>query len=79
MAGALLESGFVISVWNRTPAKCARLLGLGAEQAHCVADAARCADLLIVCVAEQLATVESVMTEEVARELHGRRSCSLRP
>ncbi len=52
MAGQLVEKGFEVAVWNRNPAKSARLAALGARAAGTPADAARGADLVIAMVAD---------------------------
>ena len=46
MARRLLDAGFGVQVWNRTPAKAARV-GVGARRASTPAEAAAGADVLI--------------------------------
>jgi 3-hydroxyisobutyrate dehydrogenase len=52
MAGQLVAKGFEVSVWNRNPAKAARLGELGARVATTPAAAAHGADLVIAMLAD---------------------------
>ena len=60
MARRLLAAGFGVQVWNRTPAKAARV-GVGARRASTPAEAAAGADVLITMVTDG-AAVEHAMT-----------------
>jgi 3-hydroxyisobutyrate dehydrogenase len=60
MARNLLNAGFGVQVWNRTPAKAARV-GVGARRASTPAEAAVGADMLITMLTDG-AAVEGVMT-----------------
>ena len=51
IARRLLEAGHPVVVWNRTPAKAAELVELGATQAETPAEAAREADAVITMLA----------------------------
>jgi len=51
MATRLLEAGYALSVWNRSPEKCRPLVALGARQAGSVADAVSDADIAITMLA----------------------------
>ena len=51
IARRLLETGHRVVVWNRTPAKAAELVELGATKAESPADAAREADVVITMLA----------------------------
>ena len=50
LADTLLAKGFEVEVWNRTPAKAEHLVKAGAKLALSVADAARNANVLVVCL-----------------------------
>ena len=52
IAARLAEAGHRLVVWNRTPAKAARLVELGATPAASPADAARGADVVLTMVAD---------------------------
>ncbi|REF37377.1 NAD(P)-dependent oxidoreductase [Thermasporomyces composti] len=52
MARRLLDAGYRLVVWNRTPDKARDLVNLGAEQASSPADAARRADVVVTMVAD---------------------------
>ena len=55
MARRLLESGFEVSVFNRSPAKAAELEGLGARPAGSPAEAAASSELTIIAVTDDAA------------------------
>ncbi|MGH3038293.1 MAG: NAD(P)-dependent oxidoreductase, partial [Gaiellaceae bacterium] len=55
IARRLVEAGYHVVVWNRTPAKTAELVERGAEAAESPADAARRADAVITMVADPAA------------------------
>jgi 3-hydroxyisobutyrate dehydrogenase-like beta-hydroxyacid dehydrogenase len=52
MARRLVEAGHHVVVWNRTPAKAAELVELGAQQADSPADAARQAEVVLTMLAD---------------------------
>jgi len=58
MADRLLDAGFSLSVWNRSPDKCAPLVAKGARQAASVADAVSDADVAITMLAGAAAIEE---------------------
>jgi 3-hydroxyisobutyrate dehydrogenase len=52
MVRRLLQAGFSVRAWNRTPSKVEPLQNLGAHAAESPADAARGVDLLLLCLAD---------------------------
>jgi 3-hydroxyisobutyrate dehydrogenase len=58
MALRLLAAGYPVTVWNRSRSKLAPLLERGARDAGSPADAARCSDMLMMCVTDQRAANE---------------------
>ena len=50
MAARILEAGYKLSVWNKTPAKVAELTARGARQASTPAELADSCDVLCICV-----------------------------
>ena len=52
MVRRLLQAGFTVRAWNRTPSKVEPLHKLGAYAAESPADAARGADFLLLCLAD---------------------------
>ncbi|TDC02009.1 NAD(P)-dependent oxidoreductase [Nonomuraea longispora] len=62
MGGALartfLEHGHTTTVWNRSPAKAAPLVALGARHAGTVADAMAASDLVVLCLTGHDAVME---------------------
>jgi 3-hydroxyisobutyrate dehydrogenase len=56
MAGRLLDAGYPISVWNRTPERAAPLVDRGAKLAATPCDAAANADVVIAMVADDAAS-----------------------
>ncbi|MCU0496387.1 MAG: NAD(P)-dependent oxidoreductase [Anaerolineae bacterium] len=63
MAHNLLQAGFPLIVWNRTPAKMQPLLELGARAAQYPADLAAQCDVIITCVSDT-PDVEAVILGE---------------
>lgn len=63
MARRLVEAGLVVSVWNRTAARCAPLVTAGARQASSPADAANGASVVISIVTDS-PDVETVLLGE---------------
>lgn len=72
LADGLLSAGFPVIVWNRTASKSAPLVKRGAVAANTVADAARDADITIVCVAKHAVVVDVVQNDTVANALEGK-------
>lgn len=56
----LLAAGYAVAVWNRSPDKMAALVDKGAQAAASPAAVARAADIVLMCVTDQLAA-ESVL------------------
>jgi 3-hydroxyisobutyrate dehydrogenase len=52
MAANLRRAGFEVTGWNRTPGRASPLVELGAAEAPTPADAARAADVAVVCVSD---------------------------
>lgn len=72
LADALIAKGFDVTVWNRTLAKARRFAEAGVTVAPNVVDAARGADVLIVCLLDHEATMATVALESVANALRGK-------
>lgn len=51
MAANLIKAGFKVTVWNRSPDKCAALLDLGAETAASPRAVAECSDVVLAMMA----------------------------
>ena len=56
----LLAAGYPLTVWNRSPDKCAALVAAGARQAASPAELARTADLVLLCLADTAVVREVV-------------------
>lgn len=69
LAGALINAGHKVTVWNRTPDKCDALVNKGARSAGSVAEAARAADVVIVCVTDHAASEHVIHETEVGPAL----------
>jgi 3-hydroxyisobutyrate dehydrogenase len=52
MAANIAKAGFALTVWNRTPGRAAAPLEQGATEAASPAEAAREADIIVVCVSD---------------------------
>lgn len=63
MSRRLLEAGFPLVVWNRSPGKCAPLEERGAEAVSSLAEVARRTDVVMLCLSDTAAV------REVLREL----------
>ena len=59
MAANLIKAGFKLTIWNRSPDKCAALLELGAASAASPRAVAECSDVVLAMMANPLA-VQSV-------------------
>ncbi|SDM59273.1 3-hydroxyisobutyrate dehydrogenase [Franzmannia pantelleriensis] len=71
MTRRLLEAGFDVTVWNRTPDKTRPLVDAGARAAASVADLVQRVDAVMLCLANTEA-VESVVFGEDGVAAHGR-------
>ncbi|WP_026211987.1 NAD(P)-dependent oxidoreductase [Longispora albida] len=60
LAGALLDAGQAVTVWNRSAAKAGPLTARGASLAASVSEAVAASPIVVVCVADN-ATVESLL------------------
>lgn len=60
MAANLLKAGHEVTVWNRTPERCAPLVEKGAKQAATPAEAVADAEIIMYCLAEDSAVKETV-------------------
>jgi len=60
IAARLLDAGFEVLVWNRSPGRCDELVDLGAEEVGSVAELVAGADIILLCLADT-AAVESVV------------------
>lgn len=63
MARRLIEAGYHLTIWGRTPSKLDGLLADGAHLARSPADLARAADIVFTCVTDT-AAVEAVVFDE---------------
>ena len=52
MAANIARAGFPLTVWNRTPGRAAALVEQGAAEAPTPAEAARAADVVVICVSD---------------------------
>lgn len=59
----LLDAGFDVLVWNRTPERCEQVVRHGAEQLDSIAEIVDGADLLVLCLADTRAVEEVVFGE----------------
>jgi 3-hydroxyisobutyrate dehydrogenase-like beta-hydroxyacid dehydrogenase len=71
VASALVRSGRLVTVWNRSPARAASLEELGARVAATPSEAVSSSPLTISVLLDHEATLE-VLDGEVAEQLHGR-------
>jgi len=60
----LLDAGFSVKVWNRSPEKLAAVLAAGATACPTVAELVRHSDVIILCLADT-AVVESVVRNDI--------------
>ncbi len=72
LARAFLAAGKSVVVWNRTAAKAAPLVDLGAVHAHTVSDAVAASPVLVVCLSDYAATTSVLSGDGVAAGLAGR-------
>jgi 3-hydroxyisobutyrate dehydrogenase len=66
MASRLLDAGFPLTVWNRTPARADDLVARGAHRAATPAEAAREADVVVTMVADPAALRDVLLGEHGA-------------
>jgi 3-hydroxyisobutyrate dehydrogenase-like beta-hydroxyacid dehydrogenase len=64
MARQFLEKGFPLTVWNRTPARCAPLAAAGARIAGTPRELATASDVVVACVADPVAVERLVFAED---------------
>ncbi len=72
LARALLRSGYVVTVWNRTSSKCQPLADAGAVVATSVLEAVEASAVVIVCVLDYVASDALLRTPAVAGTLGGK-------
>lgn len=60
MAANLLKAGYPVTVWNRTPERCAPLVAAGASQAATPAEAVADADVVLYCLSDDAAVEDLV-------------------
>jgi 3-hydroxyisobutyrate dehydrogenase len=68
----LLDAGYKVVVWNRTPEKAQRLVQIGAMQADTAAQAVRSAEVLITWLADRVAIQEVLFPPERSSLLEGK-------
>jgi 3-hydroxyisobutyrate dehydrogenase len=61
MARRLLDSGYDVTVYNRSPEKVAKLTALGAKSAPTPAEAAAASELTIVAITDDAAVLEAIL------------------
>ena len=64
MAMRLLDAGYELLVWNRTPGRCDALVAQGAEEVEDIADIAEHCDIILLCLADTAAVQEVVFGPE---------------
>ncbi len=64
MARHYLEKGFPLTVWNRTPDRCAPLVAAGATQAKTPRELAERSDVVVACVSDPPAVERLVFAED---------------
>lgn len=72
LARAFLASGHRVTVWNRSPDKCAPYVRAGATLAATLAQAVRASDYIVACVADYDVLCATVWTEDVAPLMAGK-------
>jgi len=72
LADALMARGFGLIVWNRSEGRTKRFADAGIKVAASVAQAAAEADILVVCLFNQDAVREVLLTSEVAAAMRGK-------
>src|SRR5680860_977004 len=64
MARNLIDKGFGVTVWNRTPGRVQPIVKAGATAAGSPADVARTCDIVMVCVSDTPDVSDVVLGEE---------------
>ncbi len=64
MCRRLLAAGYPLTVWNRSPDKCAALVEAGARQVETPAELCQAADLVLLCLADTAVVREVVFGSE---------------
>jgi 3-hydroxyisobutyrate dehydrogenase len=64
IAGRLLDTGFALSVWNRSPEKMQSLVTRGAVAAQSPAEVARQCDIVCTCVTDDRALEEVIFGDD---------------
>ncbi|MFQ3786503.1 NAD(P)-dependent oxidoreductase [Halomonas sp. A29] len=72
VARSLLNNGYPVWVWNRTPDKCAPLVALGAKTAADVKDVIQSVDVIIINVLDYAASEALLKRDHVATALAGK-------
>lgn len=72
LARLLLQAGWTVHVWNRTPEKGAPLVAQGAIAAKAPAQAIRAAQLVVMCVHDDVAAAAVLAADEVGAALAGK-------
>ncbi len=72
LARALLNAGYSVTVWNRTPQKMEPLATLGAEKVERVVDAVQASPAIMVCIDNYAATNQQMGSDDVVPHLSGR-------
>ena len=72
MGRRLLEEGYAVTVWNRTPQKAQALAERGAVVVESVREAVESSPVILVCVVDHPRTLELLRPAEVQRALAGR-------
>src|ERR1700691_4887301 len=69
---ALLREGRSVTVWNRTRTRLAPLVSQGAIEAESLLEGIRDADVVFVCVLDQQASRELLITDDIEAALQGK-------
>nr|WP_314878283.1 NAD(P)-dependent oxidoreductase [uncultured Pseudomonas sp.] len=64
MCRRLLAAGYPLTVWNRSPHKCAELVAAGARLAASPAELSQCSDMVLLCLADTSVVREVVFGEQ---------------
>ncbi|MFF9626393.1 NAD(P)-dependent oxidoreductase [Streptomyces griseosporeus] len=72
LAGAFVDAGATVTVWNRTPGRAAELLARGAREAATATEAVSASALTVVCVVDYDAADAVLRREDVTAALKGR-------
>jgi len=72
LAKAFLNTGFDVTVWNRTQSKCKPLVEQGAQVVPTVAEAIGASPISVICISDYPATNNILKTEDVLSKLKGK-------